>query len=105
ARLVCHDDQIDEIYDHLNEIPLESLKSMEQEIETLCERVKAYVLETKVLRDSLGIAQDRIKESQIHMEDAEVRLQQSKFRDIMLRACLRRLKDRLACRSLDLYHL
>ncbi|GJS74692.1 putative reverse transcriptase domain-containing protein [Tanacetum coccineum] len=63
ARLVCHDDQIDEIYDHLNEIPLESLKSMKQEIETLCERVKASVLETKVLRDSLRIAQDRIKES------------------------------------------
>ncbi|GJV15353.1 hypothetical protein Tco_1360676 [Tanacetum coccineum] len=77
VRLIRHKDQIEEIYNHLREILVDRIESVEQEIETLRDRAEAAEKQIEVLHDSLGIARDRITESQIRMEDAEARLQQS----------------------------
>ncbi|GJY39932.1 hypothetical protein Tco_0426296 [Tanacetum coccineum] len=83
ARLIRHKGQIDEIHNHMREVPLERIETLKHE-------------------DSLGRARDEIAESQIHHEDAEARLQQSEFREIELRARLRRLEDRLGMRFQEL---
>ncbi|GKB48431.1 hypothetical protein Tco_0899184 [Tanacetum coccineum] len=88
-------DHIEEIHNHLREIPLDRVETVEHELETLCDRVEAAKHQIKVLHDSLGIDQERIIESQIRMEDVEARLQQSELREMELRACLRRLEYRL----------
>ncbi|GKA15805.1 hypothetical protein Tco_0695552 [Tanacetum coccineum] len=58
-------------------------------------RVEAAEQQIEVLHDSLGIARDRITESQICIKDVEARLHKSEFREIGLKARLRRLEDRL----------
>ncbi|GJS56977.1 hypothetical protein Tco_0651761 [Tanacetum coccineum] len=41
ARIVCHEDQIHEMQDHLEELPVERFEAMEQDIEGLHGRIKA----------------------------------------------------------------
>ncbi|GJU61769.1 hypothetical protein Tco_1243604 [Tanacetum coccineum] len=93
ARVIHYEDQIEEIQDHLEEILLERVESVEQEIKTIHERVEVAEQQIEVLHDSLGIAQEIITESHIRIEDAEAHLQESEFRKIKLRACVRRLED------------
>ncbi|GJZ87833.1 hypothetical protein Tco_0659615 [Tanacetum coccineum] len=70
--------QIKEMQDHLEEIPLERVETVEQELETLHDRAEAAEQQIEVLHYSLGIAWERIIESHICMEDAEALLRESK---------------------------
>nr|GEW76327.1 hypothetical protein [Tanacetum cinerariifolium] len=93
ARLVRHENQIEEIQGHLKEILVESIKSVEHEIETVRERVEAAEQQIEVLHESLGITRDMIVKSQIRIEDAKAHLHESEFKETGLRARLRRLED------------
>ncbi|GJX67729.1 hypothetical protein Tco_0303456 [Tanacetum coccineum] len=56
VRLVCHEDQIYEIQEHLEELPLERVESMEHELEVLCARAEIAKQEVETLQTTLGIA-------------------------------------------------
>ncbi|GJU42442.1 hypothetical protein Tco_1195399 [Tanacetum coccineum] len=75
ARLIRHEDRVEEIHDHLMEIPLERIETLKQEVEMLRDKTKAAKQQIGILQESLGIARDNITESQIRMEDVEARLQ------------------------------
>ncbi|GJZ64410.1 hypothetical protein Tco_0620831 [Tanacetum coccineum] len=111
ARLVHHEDQIYEIQDHLEEIPLERDELMEHELEVLHARDENAEQEVETLLTTLGITQDRIMNLEICMEDTETRLQASEARKIGLSAHMRALEDRFRpygerrYREYDLAHL
>ncbi|GJR12092.1 hypothetical protein Tco_0794744 [Tanacetum coccineum] len=63
------------------------------EVEILHDRAEAAQQQTEDLQDSLWRARDEIVEHQIHHEDVDARLQQSKFREMEHRARIRRLED------------
>ncbi|GJU51725.1 hypothetical protein Tco_1221280 [Tanacetum coccineum] len=68
-RLVHHERKIQEIQDHLEEIPLERVETVEHDIKILRDRAEAAKQQVKVLHDSLRIAHKRITELQIHMKE------------------------------------
>ncbi|GKC33692.1 hypothetical protein Tco_1046076 [Tanacetum coccineum] len=68
-------------------------KALELEVEILHDRAEAAQQQTEDLQDSLWRARDEIVEHQIHHEDVDARLQQSKFREMEHRARIRRLED------------
>ncbi|GKD88442.1 hypothetical protein Tco_1363949 [Tanacetum coccineum] len=63
-RLAHHERKIQEIQDHLEEIPLERVETVEHDIEILHDRAEAAKQQVKVLHDSLRIAHKRITELQ-----------------------------------------
>ncbi|GJS87649.1 hypothetical protein Tco_0770285 [Tanacetum coccineum] len=94
VRLICHEGLIEEIHDHLREVSLEKTKTLEQEVETLRNRPED-------LHDALGRARDEIVENQSRHEDSEARLHQSELREMVLKARIRRLKDRFGVQGMN----
>ncbi|GJV55156.1 hypothetical protein Tco_1456161 [Tanacetum coccineum] len=75
SRLIHHEGQIEEIYDHLREVSLERIETLELEVETLRDRAEIAEQRTKNLQDALGRARDEIFEHQFHHEATKARLQ------------------------------
>ncbi|GKB61241.1 hypothetical protein Tco_0917427 [Tanacetum coccineum] len=94
ARLISHERLIEEIHEHLREVLLERIETLEQEVETMRDRAEIAEQRTKDLQDALWRARDEIVEHQVCHEDTKARLQQSKASMIELKAHIRRLEDR-----------
>nr|GEZ84795.1 hypothetical protein [Tanacetum cinerariifolium] len=84
ARLVCHETQIQEIQDHLEEHRVKRLEAIEQGIEGLHGNIKATQQDFKAPQDTLHESREQIRDLEIRLEDIEASLQESEARQIRL---------------------